>query len=45
MGEAMGSPLNPSLANGFLAHYEQIWLIDCPDNLSLCIIKEMWVVH
>ena len=25
---AMGSPLGPSLANAFLAHYEKIWLKD-----------------
>ena len=31
-GVAMGSPLGPSLANTFLAHYEQIWLNDCPDE-------------
>ena len=30
LGVAMGSPLGPSLANAFLAHYEQIWLSDCP---------------
>ena len=29
-GVAMGSPLGPSLANAFLAHYEQVWLDDCP---------------
>ena len=27
---AMGSPLTPSLANAFLSHYEQNWLISCP---------------
>ena len=27
-GVAMGSPLGASLANAFLAHYEQIWLND-----------------
>ena len=26
----MGSPLCLSLANAFLAHYEQVWLRDCP---------------
>ena len=31
---AMGSPLGPSLANAFLAHYEQIWLNDCPDEFK-----------
>ena len=33
-GVAMGSPLGPSLANAFLAHYEQIWLNDCPDEFK-----------
>ena len=35
----MGSPLGPSLANTFLALYEQIWL------LSLYIIKDMWMIY
>ena len=30
-GVAMGSPLGLTLANAFLAHYEQIWLNDCAD--------------
>ena len=34
MGVAMGSSLSPSLANAFLAHYEQIWLNDCPDEFK-----------
>ena len=29
-GVAMGSPLGPALANAFLAHYETIWLEECP---------------
>ena len=33
-GVAMGSTLGPSLANAFLAHYEQIWLNDCPDDFK-----------
>ena len=33
-GVAMGSPLGPSLANGFLGHYEQVWLDDCPDEFK-----------
>ena len=33
-GVAMGSPLGPSLANAFLAHYEQVWLDDCLDELE-----------
>ena len=38
-GLAMGSPLGPSLANGFLAHYEQIWLNDCLDEFKLVHYK------
>ena len=30
----MGYPLGPSLANAFLAHYEQIWLDDCSDEFK-----------
>ena len=30
----MGSPLDPSLANAFLAYYEQIWLNDCPHEFK-----------
>ena len=33
-GVAMGFPLGPSLANAFLAHYEQISLNDCPDEFK-----------
>ena len=33
-GVTMGSPLGHSLANAFLAHYEQIWLNDCPDEFN-----------
>ena len=29
-GEAMGSPLGPTLANAFLCHYEKEWLDSCP---------------
>ena len=29
-GVAMGSPLGPTLANLFLAYYEEKWLNDCP---------------
>ena len=34
MGVAMGSPLDPSLANAFLAYYEQIWLNGCPNEFK-----------
>ena len=33
-GVDMGSPLRPSFANAFLAHYEQIWLSDRPDEFT-----------
>ena len=33
-GVALGSPLGPSLANAFLAHYEQVWLDDCPEEFK-----------
>ena len=31
-GVAMGGPLGPSLANGFLSYYEKLWLATCPDE-------------
>ena len=33
-GVAMGFFLGPSLANAFLAYYEQIWFNDCPDEFK-----------
>ena len=33
-GVAMGSPLDRSLTNAFLAHYEEIWLNDCLDEFK-----------
>ena len=33
-GVAMGSPLGPSLANAFVAHYEQVWLDNCPNEFK-----------
>ena len=38
-GVAMGFPLGPSLANVFLAHYEQICVNDCPDEFKLVYNK------
>ena len=38
-GVAMGSPLGPSLANAFLAHYEQVWLDDCTDEFKSVYYK------
>ena len=39
VGVAMGSPLGPSLANAFLAHYGQIWLNNCPDEFNTVFCK------
>ena len=39
-GVAMGSPLGPSLVNTFLAHYEQIWLNDCPNRFKPVYCKK-----
>ena len=39
MGVAMRSSLGPSLANSNLAHYEQIWLDDFPDEFKLVHYK------
>ena len=36
---AIGSPLGPSLANAFLAHYKKIWLINCPDHFKFVYYK------
>ena len=33
-GVAIGSPLGPSLANTFVAYYEQICLNGCPDEFK-----------
>ena len=38
-GVAMGSPLGPSLANPFLAHYKHIWLYDCSDEFKSVYYK------
>ena len=35
----IGSPLDPSLANPFLAHYEQIWVNDYPDEFKSLYYK------
>ena len=31
-GEAMGSPLDPMLANVFICHYEKEWVDNCPSH-------------
>ena len=33
-GVAMGSPSRSSWANAYSAHYEQIWINDCPDEFK-----------
>ena len=33
-GVAMGSPLDPTLANAFLCRYEKIWLNECPSQFK-----------
>ena len=38
-GVTMGFSFGPSLANAFLAHYEQIWLNDCPDEFKPMYFK------
>ena len=43
-GVAMGSPLGPSLANAFLAHYEQIWLNDCLEEFKPVHYKT-WMIY
>ena len=39
MGVAIGSRSGPSLANTFLAQYEQICLNDCPDEFKPAYYK------
>ena len=34
-GIAIGSPLDPTLANAFLCHYEKEWLDSCPIDFKL----------
>ena len=43
-GVAMGPPLGPSLANAFLAHYEQIWLNDCLEEFKHVHYKT-WMIY
>ena len=43
-GVAMGSPLGYSLANAFLAHYEQIWLNDCLEEFKPVHYKT-WMIY
>ena len=38
-GVAMGSPLGSSLANTFLAHFQEIWFNDFPDGFKSVYYK------
>ena len=38
-GVAMGSPLDPTLANAFLCHYEKIWLNECPSQFKPVVYR------
>ena len=38
-GDAMGSPLATTLANGYLCFQEQIWLSECPDEFKLAYYR------
>ena len=38
-GVAMGSPLDPTLANAVLCHYEKIWLNECPSQFKPVVYK------
>lgn len=38
-GVAMGSPLGPTLANAFLAHFEQTWLNNCPNEFKPALYR------
>ena len=38
-GVAMGPPLDPTLANAFLCHYEKEWLENCPSLFKPIVYK------
>ena len=38
-GDAMGSPLGPTLANAFLCHYGKLWLDNCPPELKPVVYR------
>ena len=38
-GVAMGSPLDPTLANAFLSHYEKIWLKECSSQFKPVVYR------
>ena len=38
-GVAVGSPVDPSLANAFLCHHEMKWLNDCPKKFKPVFYK------
>ena len=38
-GVAMGSPLQPTLANVFMCHFENIWLENCPAHFKQIVYR------
>ena len=38
-GVAMGSPLDPILANAFLVHFGKNWLQNCPSDFKPCYYR------
>ena len=38
-GVAMGSPLQPTLANVFMCHFENIWLENCPTQFKPVVYR------
>ena len=38
-GVAMGSPLEPTLADAFLCHYEKLWLDSCPPEFKPVVYR------
>ena len=38
-GVKMGLPLGPMFANAFMAHYEEIWIKECPKEFKSIFYK------
>ena len=38
-GVAMGSPLDPTVSNAFLCHYEKVWLNECPSQCKPVVYR------
>ena len=36
---AMGSPLDPTVSNAFLCHYEKVWLNECPSQCKPVVYR------